>query len=61
MLITTKPEKLEAKADHLEKCAAAAEEGGRPLTAMHLRSQVDALRKQAAELRGRRTDGVRFG
>lgn len=61
MLITTKPETLEGKADALELRATEAESDGRPLTAMHFRSQATALRKQAAELRQRRTDGVRFG
>jgi len=61
MLNATKPETLEEKAAALDERANEADAGGRPLTAMHLRSHANVLRKQAAELRTRRTDGVRFG
>lgn len=61
MLISTKPEDLDAKATALEQRAADADADGRPLTAAHFRAQSVAIRVHAAELRGRRTDGVRFG
>lgn len=64
MLITAPPgtpEAMEAKATALEQRAAEADGDGRPLTAAHFRAQAVAIRAHAAELRGRRTDGVRFG
>lgn len=61
MLISTKPEQLEAQACALDDRAMEAAAKGHPRTAEQFRQRAARLRREASELRGRRTDGVRFG
>jgi hypothetical protein len=65
-MITDKPEDLEAQAAELERKARALVEG-QPFTATNYETTCEQLaaahrlRERAAQLRKRRTDGVRFG
>jgi hypothetical protein len=61
MLISDDPTKLEERAAALDRRADEAEQSGRPLTALHLRSQATSVRARADTLRQSRRDGVRFG
>jgi uncharacterized protein YdeI (YjbR/CyaY-like superfamily) len=62
-MITDKPEELEARAAELEAFArelVTLHAGRQDEAALKLRD-ADRLRERAAQLRRRRTDGVRFG
>lgn len=60
MLITDKPEDLEAHAKALDETAARFELGGYDQAAREKRTQAQALRQRAAALRHGRTRGIRF-
>lgn len=63
-MITDKPERLDARAAALEAEAQrvdASELATRKQLAAALRVNAGELRQEAARLRKRRTDGVRFG
>ena len=61
MMVTDKPEDLEARAAELEAQARICDDRALPRSAVTFRERAQRLRQQAADLRKRRTDGVRFG